>query len=170
MAHYVKCFYCGKRFDRDNEPFIKINQRRYAHANCGQSDENNQLLQEQKDKDAFYEMVKSIYGPDYNYMLINTQAVEYMEQYGYTWSGMTKCLQWFYKIKHGSLEEGHGGIGIIPYIYNEVKDYYYKIYLAEQKNKEVKDLRKVVYFNIPSPRMHQRPPHLLNLDDEEDSE
>ena len=31
MAHYVKCFYCGKTFDRDKIPYIKINGRRYAH-------------------------------------------------------------------------------------------------------------------------------------------
>ena len=30
----VKCFYCGKIFDRDKEPFVKVNARRYAHLAC----------------------------------------------------------------------------------------------------------------------------------------
>ena len=34
MAHLVKCYYCGKTFDRDKIPFIKVNARRYAHTNC----------------------------------------------------------------------------------------------------------------------------------------
>ena len=36
MAHKVKCYYCGKTFDRDKEPFIQINSRRYAHTSCGE--------------------------------------------------------------------------------------------------------------------------------------
>lgn len=169
MAHYVKCFYCGGKFDRDTVPFIKVSERRYAHVKCVQTeDSNGSISQEQKDKDAFYEMVKSIYGVQYNYMLINTQATEFIQQYGYTWSGMTKCLYWFYKINHGSLEEGHGGIGIIPYIYDDVKKYYYNLYITEQKNKEIKKLREPIIFNIQSPRAWHRPPQLLNIDEEVD--
>lgn len=101
-------------------------------------------------------------------MLINTQATEYMQLYNYTWSGMTKCLQWFYFINHGSIEEGHGGIGIIPYIYDEVREYYYNLYLTEQENKKKQNLRAPVFFNIQSPRAWQRPPHLLDLDEGEE--
>lgn len=34
MSHPVKCYYCGERFDRDREPFIKVNGQRYAHQYC----------------------------------------------------------------------------------------------------------------------------------------
>lgn len=34
MGHPVKCFFCGERFDRDFEPFIKVNANRYAHKHC----------------------------------------------------------------------------------------------------------------------------------------
>ena len=93
-------------------------------------------------------MIKSIYGPNYNYMLISTQAEEYILKYGYTWSGMTGCLHWFYDINHGDKEEGHGGIGIIPFIYDEVKNYYQDIYKAQEKNKKIKIMRPPVVFNI----------------------
>lgn len=125
--HKVKCLTCGKEFDRDKIPFIQIG-RRYAHEKCPEEDiKNEKKLQEAIDKDQFYQMVKSIYGSDYNYMLINAQAEDYIQQYGYTWSGMTGCLHWFYNINHGNIEEGHGGIGIIPFIYNQVRDYYMKL-------------------------------------------
>lgn len=39
MSHMVKCFYCGERFDRDWEPFIKVNSQRYAHECCAQEHE-----------------------------------------------------------------------------------------------------------------------------------
>ena len=103
-------------------------------------------------------------------MMINKQATSYINQYNYTWSGMTKCLQWFYIINHGSIEEGHGGIGIIPYIYDQVREYYYNLYLAEQKNKQVKEVRQPIAFNIQSPRAWHRPPRLLNLEDGEENE
>jgi len=99
-------------------------------------------------------------------MLINTQATGFIKQYGYTWSGMTKCLQWFYKLNHGSLEEGHGGVGIIPFIYDEVRNYYYKIYQAQEKNKNKTLRTPVINFEIQSPRAWHQPPHLLDLEEE----
>ena len=97
--------------------------------------------------------------------MINKQATNFINEYGYTWSGMTKSLQWFFIINHGSKEKGNEGIGILPFIYDKAKEYYYNIYLAELKNKEVKEMRQVVDFDIQSPRAWQRPPHLLDLED-----
>ena len=165
MAHYVKCFYCGKTFDRDKIPCKKINGRRYAHQNCSEVDVTDEKTKEEIEKDNFYQMIKSIYGPNYNYMLISTQAEEYILKYGYTWSGMTGCLHWFYDINHGDKEEGHGGIGIIPFIYDEVKNYYQDIYKAQEKNKKIKIMRPPVVFNIQSPRAKEQLPHLLDLED-----
>lgn len=161
----VKCFFCGEYFDREKEPCIKVNARRYAHLSCAEKQDAS-ILQEEKDKEAFYQMVKSIYGKKYNFMMINQQATNYIKEYGYTWSGMTGCLHWFYNINHGSLEEGHGGIGIIPFIYDNVKEYYQDIYNAQEKNKKIKIMREPVEFNIQSPRAWERPPHLLNLEDD----
>lgn len=164
MAHVVKCLFCGKSFDRDKEPFVKVGARRYAHKACAGGQE--EVLQEEKDKDQFYKCVKSIYGTDYNYMMINKQALSYINDYGYTWSGMTGCLHWFYNINHGSLEEGHGGIGIIPYIYDNVKKYYQQRYLTENKNKNKKMRKQVIEFNIVPPKPIKPTPRLLDLGDE----
>ena len=78
------------------------------------------------------------------------------------------CLHWFYHINNGSLEEGHGGIGIIPFIYDQCRKYYQDIYKAQEKNKEVKELRQVIDFNIQSPRAWQRPLHLLDLEENDE--
>ena len=34
MAHFVVCLYCQKRFDTEQEPFVKPNKVRYAHKSC----------------------------------------------------------------------------------------------------------------------------------------
>lgn len=161
----VKCIFCEQMFDREKEECIKIG-RRYAHINCA-AKQDPALLQEKRDRETFYEMVKSIYGNDYNFIMIDKQATDYIKQYGYTWSGMTGCLHWFYNINHGDIEEGHGGIGIIPFIYDDVKKYYQDIYKAQEKNRKVKTMREPIYFNIQSPRFLERCPHLLNLDEDE---
>jgi hypothetical protein len=164
MAAKVKCLFCNEIFDREKVPCVKIG-RRYAHVYCAEQ-EDHSLVQEEKDKEKFYEMVKSIYGNDYNFLKINKQATSFIQQYGYTWSGMTGCLHWFYNINHGNLEEGHGGIGIIPFIYEDCRKYYQELYKMQEKNKSIGDkLRMPVNFSIQSPRAWQRPPHLLNLED-----
>lgn len=165
MAHMVKCIVCGERFDRDKIPFKQVAARKYAHLACVES-EDSQKAQEEIDKDKFFQMVKSIYGPTYNYMLINKQATNFIQQYGYTWSGMTGCLHWFYNINHGSLEEGHGGVGIIPFIYEDVKKYYQNIYKSQQENEKREARAQVVTFSIQSPRAWQQPPRLLDLGEE----
>ena len=159
--HIVKCLKCGKQFDANEVPYIKIG-RRYAHESCSDSKE----IKEEIEKDAFYQTVKKIYGSEYNYMLINTQCESFIATYGYTWSGMRACLHWFYEINHGSLEEGHGGVGIIPFIYDQVRDYYTKLYKTQEKNRNGELRQPVIEFNIQSPRSCQRPPQLLDLEEE----
>lgn len=41
MAHYVKCVYCGANFDRDKEPYVSPNPRRYGHKDCYLRDKVN---------------------------------------------------------------------------------------------------------------------------------
>lgn len=161
----VKCFFCQEYFDREKEPSVKINARRYAHKKCAEN-QNKEILQEEIDKENFYKMVKSVYGKNYNFMMIDKQANNYIKQYNYTWSGMTACLYWFYTINHGNLEEGHGGIGIIPYIYDDVKKYYQQLYITQNKNSNKQMRQRVIEFNIAPPKSQRPALHLLNLGDE----
>ena len=162
----VKCLYCGEQFDRASEPSVKIG-RRYAHKKCfdAQSDQDKQL---QQDKSDFYNYIKEIYGSDYNYVSIQKQAENYIKQYNFTYSGMLKSLKWFYEVKHNSKESSNGRIGIIPYIYEDAKKYYYDLYLAQQRNKNVQSFRiEVKETVITSPRMFVPPPKLFDLGDED---
>lgn len=163
----VKCLYCGEQFDRISEPNVKIG-RRYAHKACYEA-QDQETLKAEKDKNDFYEYIKQIYGPKYDFVLISKQAENYIKQYDFTYSGMLKSLKWFYEIKGNSKEGSNGGIGIIPYIYEEAKKYYYNIYLAQQRNKDVEGYRlEVKEIVIASPRIFIAPPKLFDLGDEEE--
>ena len=157
----VKCLFCEERFDREKEPCVKIG-RRYAHKKCAEQ-EDPKLVNDEQEKEQFYQIVKSIFGPHYNFVLINKQAKEYIKQYHYTWSGMAACLHWFYNINHNNPDDGNGGIGIIPYIYEQVKEYYKQIYEAQKRNKTTSIKREVLNFNIQSPRANWKPPQLIDF-------
>ena len=44
---------------------------------------------------------------------------------------MLKTLYWWYEIKGNSIDLAQGGIGIIPFIYEDALKYYYSIYMAQ---------------------------------------
>ncbi len=161
----VKCLYCGEQFDRLSEPNVKIG-RRYAHQKCYESQDKEEL-QKQQDEHNFYEYIKSLYGSDYNYISISKQAESYIKQYNFTYSGMLKSLKWFYEVKHNDKESSNGRIGIIPYIYDDAKNYYYQLYLANERNKNISNYRVTTKeIVIASPRMYVAPPKLFDLGDD----
>lgn len=165
----VKCLYCGQQFDR-NDPAnnaIKIG-RRYAHKQC--SDERNaQMSQEERDQEALYNYCKELFKEDYNYLKIKKQIESYIKNYQYTYSGMLKALKWFFEVKKENIEKANGGIGIVPYIYQDAYKYYYSLYLAQQRNEQKhNDYNvKTKVIVIESPRMWIAPPKLFNLGDDE---
>lgn len=161
-AAYVKCLYCGERFNRNDSKIRvkKVNERRYAHYECWEKHLNN-MTKEEKDIENFFEYVKNLYKEEYNYLLTKKLAERYVKENKYTYSGMLKTLKWYYEIQNNSIEKAKGTIGIIPYIYNEALKYYYNLYkiqlLNQNKNKYNIKTREI---EITSPRVYVRPPHL----------
>lgn len=163
----VKCPYCGQRFDRNNPDikWIKIG-RRYAHEKC-YNEYQASLTQEEKDLNALIEYIKNLLGDDYVFMKVKKQIQQYHKDYKFTYSGMLSSLKYFYEVKGNSIDKANGGIGIIPYIYKDAYNYYFAIYQAQQKNKNVSDYKvKVQEITIPSPRMFVPKPHLWFEDEE----
>ena len=77
---------------------------------------------------------------------------------------------YFFEVKHNSIEHANGGIGIVPYIYNEAFNYYYTLWLANQKN-ETKDIAeyipKVREITIPIPQRKIKKRKIFSFLDEE---
>ena len=151
MAHYVICPYCGERFNRDEvKDWVKVG-RRYAHNKCAEEHEIT-MTQEERDAEALHLYCKELFGEDYNYVMTKKLTDRYIKEYGYTYSGIKKSLQWFYEIKGNSKEKANGSVGIVPYCYEESRKYFYNLYLAEQKNKEfVRGKQAIREVNIASP-------------------
>lgn len=167
----VKCFYCGQTFDRNTEAFAKPKANRYAHKSCHEQAQSNKT-QEERDYEALVEYIKHLLGPAPN-PRVWKQLKEYRDIYGYTYSGIHKTLIWWYELKHNDIEKANGGIGIVPYVYNDASQYYFSLYLAQIANED-KDIEqcvtKVREFIIEPPQPKKRIPRLFKFHDEEDED
>lgn len=163
--HVVVCKYCGQSFDRDTEPCVKIGNR-YAHKTCFENQDKT-IVQEDLDREAFWEYIKVLYGKKYNYPSINKQVETYIKEYNFTYSGMLKALKWFYEIERGDKEDSGGRVGILPYIYEDARRYYFNIYLAQNRMREAEFFKQVEAITITSPTTHARPVKLWFSEDED---
>lgn len=168
----VKCFYCGVYFDRDKEPFVAVNSRRYAHKACHDGAQANKT-QDEKDYEALTNYIKQKFNLTTVSAKITRQITDYRKQYNFTYSGMLKALIWWFDVQRHTLEGTNGGIGILPYIYNDAKTYYYGLYMAQMINEE-KDLSnyktKIEEIEIAPPQVYVQPPKLFNIERENENE
>ena len=82
MAHIVTCIYCKHKFDRDKYPFITVSNRRYAHQECGMS-EDQKKSKEIQDKEELDEYIKQLFKISYVDARIQKQIKQYVEEYQY---------------------------------------------------------------------------------------
>jgi hypothetical protein len=156
-------------FDRDKEPFVQVSAARYAHKACA---EKNQVekTQKEKDYDALVNYIENLFGIGYVSAKVAKQIKEYRETYNYTYSGMLGTLVYWYEVKGATIDQANGGIGIIPYVYDQALQYYYALYLAQIANED-KDIEhyevRVKEFFIEEPQRIVKPPHLFKFREED---
>ena len=86
---------------------------------------------------------------------------------------MLKALVWFYEIKGNPVDKANGGIGIVPYIYTDARDYYYNLFLAKKilEESEIDTTKtETKYLSIQSPRAKLKKPKLFHFLDREDED
>ena len=156
-------------FDRDKEPFKQISERRYAHLTCAIAAENEKS-QAEKDKEDLENYIMNLLGEEFISPKVRKQISNYIETYNFTYSGMKKALVYFYEVKGNDKSKANGGIGIIPYVYRDAYNYYYSIWLANQKNehKVITDYKRVVReVRIPPPQLKPRKRRLFSFFEED---
>lgn len=167
--HKVKCIYCGVIFDRDKLPFIQVSQRRYAHQECSLTEEQKKSKEEQ-DKIDLDNYIMQLFKIDYVDARIRKQIKQYREEYNYTYSGIRKALVYFYEVKGNPIEKANGGIGIVPYVYQNAYNYYLALWQAQQKNQDkvlTNYIPKVKEVVIPRPQRKVKKRELFTFLDEE---
>ena len=124
----VKCRVCKKTIDRNIEvegtDWVQPSRNFYYHKSCYESFKNEK---ESNDSELWFDRIFDYFSHDlkipYNFMKCRQQIKEYLKK-GYTTKGIYFALKYFYEIKKGDPEKCQGGIGIVPYIYNESAEYW----------------------------------------------
>ena len=133
--------------------------------------EDEKKLQENKDREELYDYIMKLFNISFVDPKIQKQIKKYIEENNYTYSGIKNALVYFFEIKGNSVEKANGGIGIVPYVYTQAYNYYYSLWLAQQKNEDkiVQEyIPKVKEIVIPIPEKNPRKRKLFSfLDDEE---
>lgn len=174
MSHKVKCYYCGNIFDRDKVLCEPVGAKRYAHLECS----NLHKLKVEKEKQDLIDLhnyIKKLFEIDTIPQRIEKQINTYVTKNNYTYSGILKALTYFYDIKGNTTEKANGGIGIVPYVYEDAFNYYYNIWLTNQNNEhklvEQECVIAVREIHIPAPRKEIKKRKLFTfLDEEEEGE
>ena len=130
------------------------------------------MNKEDLDKMKLEQYINKLFHTDYVDPRIQKQIKNYIKEYNFTYSGILKSLVYFYEVKQNPVEKSNDGIGIVPWVYKQAFNYYYAIWLAQQKNtnKTVENyIPKETEIIIPrhKPKPHKK--HLFSfLDDKED--
>lgn len=169
--HVVKCAICGQSFDRDKIPSHQMG-RRYAHIECWARKETMKT-QDEKDRESLEEYIMDLFGLNVISPKIKRQIDTYHNEYNYTYTGIKKALIYQFEVKKGDIKQANGGIGIVPYVYDQARNYYYQIWLAQQKNadKVINDyIPKVVKIFIDDPVRQPKRKNLFSFLDEEEGD
>ena len=186
MAHIVTCTICGQKFDRDKIDAVSTSVRRYAHATCvlrqGSLEDQakaEQILAEQvkqeRDLISLEEYIKKIFDVEDINLRIKKQINTFHDEYKYSYSGILKSLISFYEIKGNSIDKANGGIGIVPYIYDDANAYYRRLWKAQQINQSkpieqyISQPQTIIAISVPKPPKRTRQKLFTFLDEEQEA-
>lgn len=163
----VICQYCKKPMNRKDDDCAPLGNGKYAHKKCIEIEDSRELTEQEK----LERYIMKLFNIDYVNQRIKRQINDYIKQYNYSYSGIRKSLVYWYEVKGNSIDKANGGIGIVPYIYQDAYRYYYALWEAKQKNsnKDIESYKsKEIVIHIPAPQRNIKKRKLFTFLDEEE--
>ena len=161
-----KCAICGKEFDRNAIQAVRHGARRYSHWTCEPDGELVPMEKKDEDLQKLLEYINILFKGQQNQAKINQSIKKFHSEFGYSYSGIQKALYYFYEIKHNSIDKANGGISIVPFVYKDAYNYYYDLFMAQQRNENKKPFIERVREIIIKPPKVEKPIKLFDLDKE----
>jgi len=131
------CRLCGEVIDRnieqENIDWIMPSKNWFYHKSCYESWKTNPQGTDEEWIDYIYDFISRDLKVSYDYFLIEAQRKKFNKN-NMTNKGIFFSLKYFYEVKNNDWEKGHGGIGIVPYIYNDACSYWVQ---RERNNKGI---------------------------------
>ena len=161
-----KCAICGKEFDRNAVQAVRHGARRYSHWTCEPDGELVPMEKKDEDLQKLLEYINILFKGQQNQAKVNQSIKKFHSEFGYSYSGIQKALYYFYEIKHNSIDKANGGISIVPFVYKDAYNYYYDLFMAQQRNENKKPFIEKVREIIIKPPKVEKPIKLFDLDKE----
>lgn len=135
------CRICKQRFDREktkeNEYWVKPSKNMYYHKECydnwkAANTGIDAQMEDQKWLSYIWDFLSHDLKVPYDYQKCARQMINFNKK-GKTYKGMFFTLKYFYEVRHGNWDKSEGGVGIIPYVYEESTEYWSNQYLRNKK-------------------------------------
>ena len=130
MGRMVKCPFCEQKLNKDEAYTYK---KRYYHVQCFKT-----WQRESVERKELIDYICKLYGLETPTGMMLKQIKDFHDDYKYKYKGMELALQYFHETLGNPIQEG-GGIGIIPYVYEDAKKYYVMKLKVEQSVKKIGD-------------------------------
>ena len=119
----VHCRICGEEIDRNADPegkeWLMTSRNYFYHKKCYENWKNAQLDDDEQYVDLIYDYIVRDLKQSYDWWVCETQRKKFIKDNKMTNKGILFALKYFYEVKHGDWEKGHGGIGIVPFVYSD---------------------------------------------------
>lgn len=148
MARLPKCPECEYQVDKDTQKHVKHSGKTY-HEHCFQQFETRKTH-----RNELLAYICELYRMPVPNGFMLKQIKEFQETYGYTLKGMQMALFYFHEVLGNSVDGQ--GIGIIPYIYDETKEYYTKLSAVNQQNMNIEFDNTVEFVKSYYPKPKKR--------------
>lgn len=119
-----KCRICKEVINKESNDWVMPSKNYYYHIKCYNDWKKTEPLEDAEWRPFIYDFLSRDLKVSYNYHMCEKQIDKYLKDYKMTAKGIYFSLKYFYEIKKGDWEKSRGGLGIIPYIYNEACTYW----------------------------------------------
>jgi len=120
----AKCRLCGKEINKEKDDWIMPSKNWYYHKDCYNNWKQAQFTSDEEYIELIYDFIARDLKKSYDWWVCEAQRKKFIKENKMTNKGILFALKYFYEVKHGDWERGHGGIGIVPFVYKDACAYW----------------------------------------------
>ena len=128
----AQCRICKVDINKEKDDWVMPSKNWYYHRKCYEDWKKATPVTDEAYKAYIYDFISRDLKVSYDYHMCEAQRQKFVKEHKMTNKGIFFALKYFYEIKHGDWEKGHGGLGIVPFIYNEACSYW----IMREKNSQ----------------------------------
>lgn len=155
------CPYCKKQVNTKTDlSRYDEESKRWFHEAC-----HIVMSEERTARKELIEYICQLFGYKRPPSKVYTQMTKYIEEQHYTYVGILNTVRYFYEIKNGAKDKANGGIGIVPYVYEEANAYYSKVEKKQSNFEKTFEQEEFIEVEITiKPHRHKNFPSAIDID------